>query len=49
MSQYRETTEDIVTYAVGGTIFTIVAAVTAAVMAIGLGAIETYERLRHRI
>ena len=49
MRQFKETTEDVVMFAVGGTIFTIVAALTAAVMAIGLGAIETVERLRHRI
>jgi hypothetical protein len=48
MSQFRESTEDTVTLVVGGTIFTLVAAVTAAVMAIGWVAIEAVDRLRHR-
>ena len=49
MRRFKETTEDVVTYVDGGTIFTVVAALTAAVMAIGLGAIEPVERLRRRI
>ena len=48
MSQYMETAEDKFELVVGGTIFTIVAALTAVVMAIGLGAIEAVDRLRHR-
>jgi len=48
VSQYRQTAEDTVTLVVGGTIFTIVAALTGAVMAIGFGAIEVVERLRER-
>jgi hypothetical protein len=48
MRQFRETAEDTVTLVVGGTVFTIVAALTAAVMAIGLGATEAVELLRHR-
>ena len=48
MSQFKETTEDTVTLVVGGTIFAAVAALTAAVMAIGLGAIQAVERLRER-
>ena len=48
MSQYIEKTEDIAAYWIGGAIFTVVAAVTAAVMAVGFGAIEGINWLRAR-
>lgn len=48
MSRYLETAEDAAAYWIGGAIFTAVAAVTAAVMAVGFGAIEVVDRLRHR-
>jgi hypothetical protein len=48
MSQYQETAEDTVALVVGGTVFTVVAAITAAVMAIGFGAMLAVERLRER-
>jgi hypothetical protein len=48
MSPYIEETEDIAAYWIGGAIFTAVAAVTAAVMAVGFGAIEGVNWLRHR-
>jgi hypothetical protein len=48
MRRYKETVEDRAALVIGGTIFTIVAALTAAVMAIGYGAIETASWLRHR-
>ena len=47
MRRYRDKTEDTAQYVVGGTIFTIVAALTALVMAIGFPVVEAYERLRH--
>ena len=48
MSRYIEKTEDIAAVWIGGAIFTAVAAVTAAVMAVGLGAIEGFNWLRDR-
>jgi len=48
MSQHIEKTEDIAALWIGGAIFTFVAAVTAAVMAIGFGAIEGFNWLRDR-
>ena len=48
MRRYIEKTEDTAQYVVGGTIFTVVAALTALVMAVGFPVVETYEWLRHR-
>jgi hypothetical protein len=47
MRRYIEKTGDTAQYVVGGTIFTIVAALTAIVMAIGFPIMEVIERLRH--
>ena len=43
-----EKTEDTAQYVVGGTIFTIVAAMTAVVMAIGFPVMEAIDWLRRR-
>lgn len=48
MSRYIETAEDAAAYWIGGAIFTVVAAATAAVMAVGFGAFEVVDRLRNR-
>ena len=48
MRRYIEKTEDTAQYVVGGTIFTVVAALTALVMAVGFPVAEEYEWLRHR-
>ena len=48
MSRYTEKAEDVAAYWIGGTIVTVVAAMTAAVMAVGFGAYEIVDRLRHR-
>ena len=48
MRHYIEKTEDTAQYVVGGTIFTIVAALTAAVMAIGFPVMEAVQWLRDR-
>ena len=48
MRRYKETVEDTAALVVGGTVFTVVAALTAAVMAVGFGAIEAFDWLRHR-
>jgi hypothetical protein len=48
MRQYIEKAEDTAQYIVGGTIFTIVAAFTAVVMAIGLPVMEAVQWLRER-
>ena len=48
MRRYIEKTEDTAQYVVGGTIFTVVAALTALVMAVGFPVVEAYEWLRHR-
>ena len=47
MSRYTEKAGDVASYYVGGLIFTVVAAVTATVMAVGFGAIEGFNWLRH--
>jgi hypothetical protein len=43
-----ENTEDAVEYVVGGSLFFVVSALTAAVMAIGFGVITAIDSLRHR-
>ena len=47
MRKFIEKTEDTAEYVIGGTVFTVVAALTALVMAIGFPVVEAYERLRH--
>ena len=48
MRRYKESVEDTVTFVVGATTFTVVAALTAAAMAVGFGTILAIERLRDR-
>jgi hypothetical protein len=48
MSRYTERAGDIAEYYIGGLIFSVVAAMTAAVMAVGFGAIEGINWLRHK-
>ena len=48
MPRYIENTVDKAQYAVGGTVFTLVAAVTAVVMAIGFPVMEAVQWLRDR-
>ncbi len=43
-----EKTGDLAQYVIGAPVFVVVAALTAAVMAVGFPVVETYERLRHR-
>ena len=47
MTRYKDTTLDTVEYVFGGPLFIIVAAATAAVMAVGMVAITVVDRLRH--
>jgi hypothetical protein len=48
MSRYTEKAEDVAALYVGGLIFSVVAALTAAVMAVGFGAIEGFNWLRQK-
>ena len=48
MSRNLETVEDTTALVIGGFVFTVVAALTAAVMAVGFGAIQAVGWLRHR-
>ena len=48
MPRHIENTVDKAQYAVGGTVFTLVAAVTAVVMAIGFPVMEAVQWLRDR-
>jgi hypothetical protein len=48
MSRNLETVEDTAALVIGGVVFTVVAALTAAVMAVGFAAIETVGWLRQR-
>ena len=47
MPRYLEKAEDKAELVVGGTVFAVVAALTAVVMAIGFPIMETIERFRH--
>ena len=47
MTRYKDTTLDTLEYVVGGPLFFIVAAATAAVMAVGMVAITVADRLLH--
>jgi hypothetical protein len=48
MRRNIEKTEDTAQYVVGGTVFTVVAALTAIVMAVGFPVMETIDWLRRR-
>jgi hypothetical protein len=48
MSRYTERAEDVAELYIGGAIFSVVAALTAAVMAVGFGAIEGFNWLQHK-
>jgi hypothetical protein len=47
MTRYKDTALDTVEYVVGGPLFFIVAAATAAVMAVGMVAIAVVDRVLH--
>jgi hypothetical protein len=47
MTRYKDTALDTVEYVVGGPLFFIVAASTAAVMAVGMVAIAVVDRVLH--
>ena len=47
MTRYKDTTLDALEYVIGGSLFFIVAAATAAVMAVGMVAMTVADRLLH--
>ena len=47
MTRYKDTTLDTLEYVFGGALFFIVAAATAAVMAVGMVAMTVVDRLLH--
>jgi hypothetical protein len=49
MPRYLEKAEDKTELVIGGTVFVVVAALTAVVMAIGFPVMETIERFRHHV